>query len=624
MNARIRLLKEARQLQWAWLLVLAAALISIAPKYSGPYWMMHLTETAFMLGAFVGVPLLASLPLGYEFENHSFALLLAQPIDRRRIWNEKYLVTLAAVVPPALMFWLADRTSHSADPNFPPTILVAWMLGMCAAAPFWTMVAKSTLGGLVLDSAFHILLIAAVIRERSDRLLTTSPLSITAYLAYIIAIGWLGRAFFLRQQAIEGWASEDPLSSAFGRVLPRFLLSFLHSRADTPSLNLVRRELWLLRPVWVVGLFNVLIWSGLVVFHQVPAVGSHKEPSVVMMFAILLLPITAVLAGALSLGEEKNWGTHGWHLTLPIPVAKQWAIKLTVSAVTSIVCASLFPLFVLVGCGKLSADTSTYVPHELLWAWPLTMGCIAVAAFWCSCIVKGTVKAVLSLLAVCVGSAFAGATGFSLADFAGRIAQGWMQSLFIHFSPFREPSWVHLLRFATPQWYLLLLVAVVGVQSFRLFRERRPDSKRNIVFAMFPPMLLTFCAVFGPGIAFGYLMGARRAQDTVFSEIHTAIESTIPPNPAQPLVLTSDQLGKAAPLSNLTRAWLASNAIRVHPNEQLSLQNWRPQYFSPVGGLGISNIVQPYVAELRLRDGMQCKLSYLQTPTLHALAAECH
>ena len=622
MNGRTRLFKEARQLQGAWLLVLAAACLSMLTPFKWPFWIEQLIGSALVLGAFVGVPLLASLPLGYEFEHQTFTLLLAQPIDRRRVWREKYIVALAAVVPLALTFALVTPRSQSGDPNF-PTIAAAWMLGMCAAAPFWTMVANSTLGGLVLDSAFHILLLGAVMRAQNNDVLKVSPLAIVAYLAYLATMLWLGRALFLRQQAIEGRESENLLSSASDRLLPRFLLSFLHSRANTPTLNLVRRELCLLRPAWVMGLCNVLTWTGLLIFHEVPRTGSHSGTPTVMTFAILLLPITAVLAGSLSLGEEKNWGTHSWHLTLPISVSKQWLIKLLVSAVSGVVCGSLVPLLVLAVGGQFSGNAWMYLQHDLLWGWPLAMGCISVAAFWCSCIVKGTVKAVLFLMAVCLGLALTGAVGVTLSDLFSQKAHGWFQYLFLYVDPFRDPKWLLLLRFVSMQWFLLLVVGFIGLQSYRLFGARRPDSKRAVFLAVLPVLLLIASVTFGVATMYDYILEARYAQNTVFRETHAAIEafqSSVPSGSPQALTVTLDRLGNAARLSAITRSWLDNNAITLHPHQELSAQSDCCHQFFSYGDWGQSG--EPYVAEFRLRNGMQCQLSY-RVNRYGALGAEC-
>ena len=52
----------------------------------------------------------------------------------------------------------------------------------------------------------------------------------------------------------------------------------------------------------------------------------------------------AILAGSLSLGEERTSGTHAWHMTLPVSALRQWLIKLFMALFAGFVGAGLLPL----------------------------------------------------------------------------------------------------------------------------------------------------------------------------------------------------------------------------------------------------------------------------------------
>src|SRR5262245_66485199 len=56
-------------------------------------------------------------------------------------------------------------------------------------------------------------------------------------------------------------------------------------------------------------------------------------------FSMILIHggLTAVLAGALSLGEERTLGLHAWNMTQPVSVRRQWAIKLITAVLASLV-----------------------------------------------------------------------------------------------------------------------------------------------------------------------------------------------------------------------------------------------------------------------------------------------
>ena len=76
----------------------ASSTVSTWLRYSG---------LAFLLG----IPLLATLPFGNEFQNRTFSLLLSQPVSRMEIWREKLSVTVIAVLSAVLVFSLASGSA---------------------------------------------------------------------------------------------------------------------------------------------------------------------------------------------------------------------------------------------------------------------------------------------------------------------------------------------------------------------------------------------------------------------------------------------------------------------------------------------------------------------------------
>src|SRR5215813_9299158 len=104
MNATsIRIVREARILYWPWC---AVTFVGIVP------WLQRnlvlpplLTSPGLFLASFaIGMSLLASVPLGSEFEHHALSLLLTQPGGRGRMWGEKISATIVATVAAALAF----------------------------------------------------------------------------------------------------------------------------------------------------------------------------------------------------------------------------------------------------------------------------------------------------------------------------------------------------------------------------------------------------------------------------------------------------------------------------------------------------------------------------------------
>src|SRR6516225_2462496 len=91
----VRMMKEARALFWPWCLVVLMAAVNVL---AGPQDFREQVSLLSALGFCIGIPLLAVLPFGNEFQNRTISLLLAQPVRRLQIWSEKLVVMLAAVV----------------------------------------------------------------------------------------------------------------------------------------------------------------------------------------------------------------------------------------------------------------------------------------------------------------------------------------------------------------------------------------------------------------------------------------------------------------------------------------------------------------------------------------------
>lgn len=97
MNARLtRMKKEARALFWPWCATVMAGALLFVVHY--PF-----AQDLNVLSFFLGIPLLATLSLGMEFQHRTLSLWLAQPATRTQLWGEKMVVMCAAVISAALV-----------------------------------------------------------------------------------------------------------------------------------------------------------------------------------------------------------------------------------------------------------------------------------------------------------------------------------------------------------------------------------------------------------------------------------------------------------------------------------------------------------------------------------------
>ena len=138
MNAR--LIKETRAL----LPMFAGTLpLIVVPQLVWP-------EAGFgYLALGVACVMMAGSAFGTEFQHRTLALLLAQPIPRSVIWRDKMLVLGVGLATSlvALLVCLAVSHPPAGDPGWPVLVFIP----LCAfcGAPFWTLVLRQGIGGMV-------------------------------------------------------------------------------------------------------------------------------------------------------------------------------------------------------------------------------------------------------------------------------------------------------------------------------------------------------------------------------------------------------------------------------------------------------------------------------------------
>lgn len=633
MTARvIHLKKEARHLAWPFTAVTLLGLVSLLSHSTQMSWGPFDFRHALELGAFGGIPLLAAMVLGNEFQYHTLGLLLAQPVERRDIWFQKFVVTMTAVIPPATLFCASAFLSKDM-PREEFLFAVAWITMTAGSAFFWTLTARSTLGGFALSvgSSGLAFMVAGFALEYLRRrggipasLLTSGAVT---SIAYAVTMIWLGRRAFLSFQAIEGAHSVEMILPGLG-FFPKALVAWCRPYPSTPVLNLVTREFRLLRTLWPLSLVSVTAWIALIASHALPL--SDARPLILPFFAVtvMLSILIALLAGALSLGEEKQWGTHEWHLTLPISFTKLWVVKLSVAIMLSVVCGALLPLSVLIIAGLRAGNVHAFVPNDVVWLWPLQMATVTFVAFWCACVVKGTVKAALLTFPVCLVIMAAGFVGSGMGDMAATYSQkpfGWITSFW---GPVKMGTLLHTFNwlFFSPTTVLgsvAVLIGLSAIQSRRLFREPDIDRKLRVVRVLRPLVLLTLFATFGFAFLFDLNLYLFQRGSAMAKELNAAIQ-TLNLNASMdgnPVRLRFDDLAQSSLLSGDTKRWLAGSTILVVPRQPRNSWGWGSfGHFQDIKG----SHPWPYTSTLRLADGSTCSFSLWVSKATAVASGTCN
>ena len=619
--------KEARQLTWPWtLFMLAGSAVLVHPWLSGlPDLQMgtgvwnSASEWILLIGAFFGSSLLATLPLGSEFQYGTLALRLAQPEERGALWRQKLLVTFAAVAPPAVIYCLA------LDMRFgrPFSVMVAsWIVVTTVGALPLTLLARSTMGGMVLNNfGASGVTLGWIYYERHGHFpavwLWTTGIVLAAYAGAMI---WLGRRVLLRFQAVDGMQTGEAFVPG-ARLVPRVVAEWFRCRPTEPLRNLVRREFRLLRTVWPLSLLYVTAWIFLVTFRRLPADRPHSL-DMVFVLTITFGVLIAVLAGTLSLGEEKTWGTHDWQMTAPVSVSVQWAVKLVFALVTSLVCATLLPMSVLTLGGSINSSAQHYLNGSIPTVCIAEAVGLTLAAFWCACVVKSTVQATLWVFPLCLAVLLAGESaswGLRLLAHPFHNFLAYVVSRLDAIAVERVMSQTfaafgleNVLTMAVAP-----LLAVGLIQSHRFFSAQVAASKLRVVRCALPLVIVAFVCSLGREVLMGVFSESWQQESTIIRETDSAIAALQAESPqtdsGHPRRLSLDDLANASPLSDGTQRWLRKASIIVAPARDRFGSGPGP-YFPGrmlffVPSSRVNNRIS-YSAVVRAANGTECSMIF--------------
>jgi polyhydroxybutyrate depolymerase len=527
-----RLRKEVRALFRPWCAVMILCALPL----------FHISRSLSEISVafcYLGIPMLAALSLGYEFQHRTLSLLLSQPVGRMVIWGEKMSVAFVAVLSAALVFCYGWQSAFQQDPKL-RVFAGVYLIATVPSATFWTLLTRSTIGGFLLNGIFPYILILMhwkdIFGPNPSPAPSVTGLWITAFaaLCYAGVMLWLGGRKLARFQVAGGMAGDD-LLMAGPNVMPEALAGLFRCRPTGAVLNLIRKEFRLLRPLWLISFLSLLYLTCLTTFKFLllrESADVRLEGVQLVLYTPLILfpPLIAILAGGLSLWEEKTSGTKSWHMTLPVSARRQWLIKLVMAMFTGLVCAVLLPVLVMVVLGFIFGSTFMFVDQAMagltiaggsiglaggsifgllfmmvvqtIPGLLLTALLLTVASFWCACAVNGTVRAALLFVPTIGATLLAGRCG-------GWIAPKLVELVVSRFDPFRDFRFInavsnlHLQLFvlgATPLRLVALLLVptllIAVIQSYRLFRAQLPDSILSVIRNLLPLAITAFLSAF--------------------------------------------------------------------------------------------------------------------------------
>jgi ABC-type transport system involved in multi-copper enzyme maturation permease subunit len=568
MQARtLQIAKEGRLILWTWIAViltagLTAALKALLPSPGRP----NDITVASAMGFWLGIPLLAHVVFGEEFHQRTISLLLSQPIDRMKVWKYKWLVLIAAVCSAGFVHWLVWGQQVSADVEWTASV---WAVVTVCTAAFWTLEARSTIGGVALN-----VIQVAVFVTMANLFFWLSGISVldahkfdyVFALCYGALMFWLARRKFSRLEAVGDAGSADLLAG-------NATLTFLRCRRSGATLNLFRKELRFLSPVVIITIVAALFVLGLAMFRPANLSGFSQSDLNLALSLYSILP--ALLAGSVSMGEERNSGTHSWHLTLPVSTTRLWSIKVATALLVNAISVTVLAVVALIVLGRPSLSSSPSVVVDLgnllLFSSSLT-----VAAFWCSCAMKGTIRAIVAVLPA-YAAVFVGLRVSMLATMYLQTSSILAYALgMFHPYPWSNRISEHGVPLISamnrnpllPAFLLTAPVVFVALaQTLNLFRREVANSIRTFVRLLLLPVGFAALVAFIGALPITMLGISNYTTRSVLTEAYTAIQNMhIDPatvSETSPRVLTFEDLRQAAPMSSLARQWLSDATVSI-------------------------------------------------------------
>ena len=350
----------------------------------------------FALG--VACVVMSGSSFGNEFQHRTLSLLLSQPIPRSVLWRDKMLVLGAGMLSSlaALLGCLAVSSPMGGGVEW----LTLALIPLCAfcGGPFWTLSLRQSIAGMVsaVGAPCGIVGVYAlvVMQLGGNEPATLTPAVLSLLFIYCAVIYWLGYAKFKQLEAVDSPSRDLSLPAGLEAffVAP---LTRISSRFRGPFAALLKKEFRLQQVSFLlVGVFILIAVAGFCLVKRHPEVSAGIVGGDIVTY-VLVLPL---IAGAISVAEEKGLGMAEWHLTLPPSALKQWSAKMLAALSTSLVLGLLLPTILFIAGAALLGqlgDRTSLPPAFAILSWVLGQLLVTSVAIYAASFSKNTLRAIL-------------------------------------------------------------------------------------------------------------------------------------------------------------------------------------------------------------------------------------
>lgn len=513
MNARLT--KEIRSLALPALLTAVCAVVVLAqpflttrsddPLHNFASFLFGLAQFGF----FAGIIFLAAMSFGVEFQQRTFVLLLSQPAERFRIWRDKMLV-LAAIVPAVAVvgmtyYLIGNRSAENGEPGTVALFVLFVVVIVVCSTSFWTLTARSTIGGVVFSAAVMGMggaglqallekIFGTPVNQTAEAIprrnfLMAAPM-ILAGVLYTGTCLWLGWRKFAAMELRDTMAA-DFVSLPKGFPGAQWFGSMLRCRPTGATRNLIRKEFRLQRPIFMLALLFTAGWLGIWGWSWLFPEQVNRTVAFVAL-AIIYLLMLAALIGPAAFDEEKTLGLAAWHLTLPPSTRRQWLVKFGVATSVFVLLGICLPLLLpLITGGEAREIALNQLQERKDLAWIPIFGFLFVLGFWAASLTGNMVRGVLTTIFTCFAFGASTPLAIWLTDLLGGLETPLLERVVARFQ-------LSLFSWHWEKYIMILpfiLAAVALVQSYLQFRRGQTSTAILIKYAAVL-VAVTFAIVF--------------------------------------------------------------------------------------------------------------------------------
>jgi ABC-type transport system involved in multi-copper enzyme maturation permease subunit len=378
--------KEIRLLLPGWLAVLLLEIVQ-------PWFWNDADFTFEMIAVifFFGINILAMDSFGREFSLGTFQSLLAQPVERRRIWRTKTLVLFfAAALISAAYLASCELRRHQAfsDSRSFPSIVSAWtdnsilakgdfrnsMLGsglamlVALAGGLWTtLLLRQAAASFWITFLVPSLLLVLLIFFLPAKLFANShllfPLLCSVAVAYVVSGFWLAHRLFHRAEDVA-WTG-GVISFSTWRYFESRSKSSVSTRQRKPFRALLNKEFQLQSVTFFCATALMVLHIG-VFFVRISYASHHRDSILVVLsdFFWTLWLVISIIIGGTAVAEERKLGVAESQFCLPVSRRALFATKFIPAMILGVLLGGVMPLVLETLAARFGAPSEFFLPQN--------------------------------------------------------------------------------------------------------------------------------------------------------------------------------------------------------------------------------------------------------------------